>query len=272
MANKLKLNCDLGESFGTWKMGVDHAVMPHIDMANIACGFHAGDADVMFNTLMLAKQYETQIGAHPSYPDIQGFGRRSMTCSELEIINMIVYQVSALRGMAQTQGLTVNYVKPHGAMYNDMMKLSNVRHAIYKAIAALNRTNNIRSSNNTNSELQPALTLLMLATQDNDKYLAEAKHYNIALQFEAFADRRYTDDGKLQARTELGSVLNHDEILKQVKQLKNGEVLTAYGNTIPVKADTICVHGDNEDGVKLIAEISALCKAQGMTKNKTEPL
>ena len=267
MANKLKVNCDLGESFGPWKMGVDDAVMPHIDMANIACGFHAGDADVMAHTLMLAKQYKTQIGAHPSYPDIQGFGRRSMTCSESEIINMIIYQVSALRGMAQTQGLTVNYVKPHGAMYNDMMKQSNVRHAIYKAVAALNVTN---------SEFQPTLSLLMLATQDNDKYLAEAKEYNINLEFEVFADRRYTDDGKLQARTELGAVLHHDEILKQVKQLTNGEVVTASGNIIPVHADTICVHGDNEDGVKLIAEINALCKAPSVTnsrkQNKTEQL
>lgn len=251
MAKKLKLNCDLGESFGSWKMGLDEAVMPHIDMANIACGFHAGDADVMSLTLDLAKQHSTQIGAHPGYPDIQGFGRRSMNCSEAEIINMMVYQVSALSGMANTKGLTVSYVKPHGALYNDMMKLSNVRQAIYKAMAAIN------SSINKGSHL----SLLMLATQDNDKYIAEANEYDVALQFEVFADRRYTDDGRLQARTEAGSVLQHDEILIQVEQLCRGEVVTASGAIIQVQADTICVHGDNADGITLISDIRNLCKA-----------
>ncbi|MFT6529131.1 MAG: UPF0271 protein [Psychrosphaera sp.] len=249
MAKKLKLNCDLGESFGSWKMGLDEAVMPHIDMANIACGFHAGDADVMSHTLDLAKQHSTEIGAHPGYPDIQGFGRRSMTCSEAEIINMMVYQVSALGGMASTKGLTVNYVKPHGALYNDMMKLSNIRHAIYKAMAALN-------ANQINN-----LSLLMLATQENEKYIEEAKEYDLALQFEVFADRRYTDDGRLQARTEQGSVLKHDEILTQVEQLNRGQVVTASGSVIQVQADTICVHGDNADGISLISDIRQLCIA-----------
>jgi UPF0271 protein len=253
MTIKLKLNCDLGESFGSWKMGLDESVMPHIDMANIACGFHAGDADVMSNTLDLAKKHGTEIGAHPGYPDIQGFGRRSMKCSESEIINMLVYQVSALRGMANTKGLTINYVKPHGALYSDMMKLVNVRHAVYKAVSALN-------SPMINSENKP-LFLVMLATQDNNKYTAEAKEYGIELQFEAFADRRYNNDGRLQARTEHGSVLQHEDILIQVQQLNRGEVMTASGSIIPVQADTLCVHGDNADGIKLISDIRNLCKA-----------
>ncbi|MDU0113223.1 5-oxoprolinase subunit PxpA [Psychrosphaera aquimarina] len=252
MTKKLKLNCDLGESFGSWKMGLDDAVMPHIDMANIACGFHAGDADVMSLTLDLAKQHATQIGAHPGYLDLQGFGRRSINCSESEIINLMIYQVSALSGMASTKGLTVSYVKPHGALYNDMMKLTNIRHAIYKAMFALNSARGEGSH----------LSLLMLATQDNDQFILEAKEYGVELQFEVFADRRYTDDGKLQARTEQGSVLQHDEILVQVEQLCRGEVVTASGAIIQVQANTICVHGDNADGIKLISEIRRLCKAE----------
>lgn len=253
MTKKLKLNCDLGESFGSWKMGLDESVMPHIDMANIACGFHAGDADVMAYTLELAKQHATEIGAHPSYPDLQGFGRRSMSCSESEIINMIVYQVSALRGMANTKDLTINYVKPHGALYNDMMKNASVRQGIYKAVSALNSP--------ANNALNRPLSLLMLATQDNQQYVAEAKKHGLELQFEVFADRRYTDDGRLQARTEEGSVLQHQAILNQVKQLNRGEVVTASGAIIQVQADTLCVHGDNADGIKLMSEIRTLCQA-----------
>ncbi|HEY9044220.1 MAG TPA: LamB/YcsF family protein, partial [Rheinheimera sp.] len=114
----MKLNCDLGESFGSWQMGLDAAVMPYIDMANIACGFHAGDADVMAKTLKMAKQHGIAVGAHPSYPDLQGFGRRSMALSASEIINTMRYQMAALDGMAQSAGVTISYVKPHGALYN----------------------------------------------------------------------------------------------------------------------------------------------------------
>ena len=117
----MKLNCDLGESYGSWQMGLDAEVMPHIDMANIACGFHAGDADVMARTLALAKQHGVVIGAHPSYPDLQGFGRRSMALSHSEIVNCMRYQIAALDGMALSAGVTLSYVKPHGALYNDMM-------------------------------------------------------------------------------------------------------------------------------------------------------
>ena len=117
----MKLNCDLGESFGAWQMGLDDQVMPHIDMANIACGFHAGDSDVIAKTLILAKQNAVEIGAHPSYPDKQGFGRRSMVLSKDELSNCLHYQIAALEGMAKVHGLTLGYVKPHGALYNDMM-------------------------------------------------------------------------------------------------------------------------------------------------------
>ena len=135
----LLLNCDLGESFGSWTMGLDEQAMPHIDLANIACGFHGGDPDVMVRTLKLAKQHHVTIGAHPSYPDLQGFGRRSMQCSASEIINLIHYQVAALDGMAQNQGLALSYIKPHGALYNDMMAKAEVWQAVLQAVASYHK-------------------------------------------------------------------------------------------------------------------------------------
>jgi 5-oxoprolinase (ATP-hydrolysing) subunit A len=246
MSHTLKLNCDLGESFGSWKMGLDEIVMPHIQMANIACGFHAGDPDIMMQTLRLAKLHKTEVGAHPSYPDLQGFGRRAMNCTADEITNMVVYQVSALIGMAKTQGIAVDYVKPHGAMYNDMMRNDSVRRAIYQAIALLNTAG-------------AKLKLLLLASKHNNDYSKEAELFNVELIFESFADRRYTDEGVLQARTEKGSVLDKDAMLQQVENLINGFVTTASGNKLIVQSDTICVHGDNQDGVALIADIRRLC-------------
>lgn len=243
----LKLNCDLGESYGSWTMGMDSAVMPHIHMANIACGFHAGDPDVMAKTLTLARQHNTEIGAHPSYPDIQGFGRRSMSCSTEEIINMVLYQVSALNGMAATKGLSVAYVKPHGAMYNDMMKSKGVRIALYQAIERLNHNQD------------KPVKLMLLATNDRTAHITEAQEYGIELLFESFADRRYTDEGRLQPRSETGSVLNKAEMMTQVRQLLRGEVTTATGKRLAIQSDTICVHGDNDSGIELIAEIRALC-------------
>ena len=131
----MKLNCDLGESFGAWTMGLDAEVMPHIDLANVATGFHAGDPLVIQHTLRLAGKHGVTVGAHPAYPDLVGFGRRSMICTREEIISKIHYQVAALDGMASCAGLELRYVKPHGALYNDMMTKSDVRMAIFEALA-----------------------------------------------------------------------------------------------------------------------------------------
>ena len=131
----LKLNCDLGESFGSWKMGLDDDVMPYLDQANIACGFHAGDAMVMKKTLLLAKQHNVTVGAHPSYPDLNGFGRHSMNIPAADLIALMQYQIAALTGMAANLGVKVTYVKPHGALYNDMMANGHIRSAVMQAIA-----------------------------------------------------------------------------------------------------------------------------------------
>ena len=231
-------------------MGLDQAVMPVIDMANIACGFHAGDEQHMHKTLTLAKAHHVEVGAHPGYKDIQGFGRRSIAHTEQEIINLMTYQVSAIIGMAQTLDIKVSYVKPHGALYNDMMASSEVRVAVLKSLQLLNKG------------LDTDLKLMVLATAEAESLKQQAESYGVKLLLEAFADRRYTDEGKLQNRSISGAVLNKSEMLAQVEQLhKSGTVTTSSGGTLKIEADTICVHGDNAEGVKVINEIKAICQA-----------
>lgn len=241
----LLLNCDLGESFGSWTMGLDEQAMPHIDLANIACGFHGGDPDVMVRTLKLAKQHGVTIGAHPSYPDLQGFGRRSMHCSASEIVNLIHYQVAALDGMAQCQGLSLSYIKPHGALYNDMMAKPEVWQAVLQAVASYHKP----------------LKLMILATADAAHYQQQAAAAGVNLLLEAFADRRYTDAGKLTPRSQAGAVLHGAEVLAQVRQLvAQGSVTTDSGKTLPLAADTLCVHGDNVAAITQLTEIRELLR------------
>jgi 5-oxoprolinase (ATP-hydrolysing) subunit A len=241
----MKLNCDLGESFGSWQMGLDIEVMPHIDMANIACGFHAGDADVMARTLALAKQHGVAVGAHPSYPDLQGFGRRSMALSHSEIVNCMRYQIAALDGMALSAGLSLSYVKPHGALYNDMMSKPAVFGAVLAAVAGFYKP----------------LKLMILATARQQEFAALAKAQDVQLLFEAFADRRYTDEGTLTPRSQAGAVLHGAEMLAQVAQLvKQGCVTTASGKQLALNADTLCVHGDNQAAIAQVQQIRALLK------------
>jgi len=239
----MKLNCDLGESFGSWTMGLDSDVMPYIDQANIACGFHAGDPLVMQKTLTLAKQCGVSVGAHPSYPDLVGFGRRSMSCSSQEIIALIQYQVAALDGMANTQGVSIDYVKPHGALYNDMMQKPEVFEAILIALAQYPKN----------------LALMLQATTEIDVYKAQAAKLGLTIYTEAFADRCYDDKGRLLARSQLGAMLNKKAMLAQVKQLsEQGSVTTISGNILKLSVDSLCVHGDNVTGVQAIREIKDL--------------
>lgn len=237
------LNCDLGESFGSWTMGMDAQVMPHIDQANIACGFHAGDPVTMQRTLTLAARHQVTVGAHPAYPDLVGFGRRSMNLSAQEIIASIHYQVAALDGMATCAGLSLQYVKPHGALYNDMMAQAPVRSAIMEAVASYHRP----------------LALMLLASPHAEVHRKEAQAAGISLLFEAFADRCYDDDGALRSRSKPGAVHDRERMLEQVVQLRDeGRVTTVSGQQLPLVADTLCVHGDNMSGVQAIEEIRAL--------------
>jgi 5-oxoprolinase (ATP-hydrolysing) subunit A len=237
------LNCDLGESYGSWPMGMDERVMPYLDQANIACGFHAGDPLTMQQTLTLAAQHGVAIGAHPAYPDIVGFGRRSMALSRAEIIASLHYQIAALDGMAQNMGLALSHVKPHGALYHDMMARSAVRAAIIAALAGYHRP----------------LALVIQATAQAAAHRAEAADAGVTLLFEAFADRCYADDGSLLPRSEPGAVHDRERMLAQVAQLRrDSTVTTVHGKVIPLQADTLCVHGDNPEVVRSIAALRAL--------------
>ncbi|MCL9783205.1 5-oxoprolinase subunit PxpA [Vibrio sp. S4M6] len=240
--NTITLNCDMGESFGPWTMGNDEHVMPHIDMTNIACGFHASDPHIMSKTIDLAILNNVQIGAHPSYPDLQGFGRRSMSFDPLELSEILIYQIGALKALCESKNTELSYVKPHGALYNDMMKDHQAFEAVVDAVSCF------------------SIPLMMMATIDNQAYLDIADRYEVPLLFEAFADRAYLGNGTLAPRNQQGAVLQHqDDILGQVKQIcQYGKVTSLDGFVVPIEADTICVHGDNEDSIQLIEKIKQL--------------
>jgi UPF0271 protein len=241
------LNCDLGESYGSWTMGLDAEVMPHIDQANIACGFHGGDPLTMRNTLALAAAHGVSIGAHPAYPDLVGFGRRSMTLSADELIATLHYQLAALDGMATSAGLSVDYIKPHGALYNDMMANAEVRATVMQALASYHRP----------------LPLMLQATPEASTHRSEAAGMGLEILLEAFADRCYDDDGRLLSRRLPGAVHNREKMLAQVAQLQTeGSVTTISGHTLTLAADTLCVHGDNPEGVQAIREIRALVRGK----------
>jgi len=238
---KIKLNCDLGESFGSWKMGSDELIMPLIDMANIACGFHASDPFVMKKTVEFASKNGVKIGAHPGYPDLVGFGRRSMNCSSEEIESFMIYQIGALEAMCVSSGIHVEYVKPHGALYNDMMKNENIFLSIVKGISTYNKN----------------LKLMILSTNNNVHYASLAKSYGIELIYEVFADRAYTDEGLLVPRAQEGAVIHsHEEVVERITLLQEkGKLITLSGKEIDLQADSMCVHGDNESAIALVSSL-----------------
>jgi len=246
----LLLNCDMGESLGPWRMGQDEEAMPLVDMANIACGFHASDPVTMTRTVLLAKQAGTRIGAHPSYPDLVGFGRRSMACSPLEIISLVHYQIGALDAICRAQGLSVSYVKPHGALYNDMMRDHSIFRALLEAVA----------------DYRPDLPVMVLARPDTRELEAIAREFGVSLWFEAFADRVYDPEGFLVPRNQEGAVHRDPErILAQALRLaERGEVLSREGTTLRLRADSLCVHGDNPESVLVLRRLrQALNKLYG---------
>jgi UPF0271 protein len=238
---RLLLNCDIGESYGAWTMGLDAEVMPFIDCANIACGFHAGDPSVMRKTVALALSHNVMIGAHPAYPDLVGFGRRSMACSAAEIQDLLHYQIGALDGICRAQGSRVRYVKPHGAMYNDMMANPAQLRAVIEAIA----------------RYDAQLPLMLLAMRNNDTAQAMADEFGVQLLFEAFADRAYDSAGRLVSR-QLPGAVHHDPetIIAQALTLARGEPLQASdGSDLLLSANTLCVHGDNASSVAAVQRI-----------------
>ncbi|NBA95878.1 5-oxoprolinase subunit PxpA [Pseudomonas sp. R5(2019)] len=239
--SRLLLNCDIGESFGNWTMGLDAEVMPFIDCANIACGFHAGDPSIMAKTVALALSHGVTIGAHPAYPDLVGFGRRSMACSAQEIQDLLHYQIGALDGICRAKGGRVSYVKPHGALYNDMMANPQILRAVMQAVAAYDKR----------------LPLMLMATRDNSAAQAMGEAFGLTLWFEAFADRAYDEAGRLVSR-QLPGAVHHDpeQVIAQALALASGKALIASdGSELILTANTLCVHGDNASSVAAVQRI-----------------
>jgi len=245
----LLLNADMGESFGPWRMGWDEALMAVVDLANVACGFHASDQDHMRKTVRLAAEHGVTIGAHPGYPDLVGFGRRSFKCSMEEIQNLLLYQMGALAAFCRAEGVPLWYVKPHGALYNDMMHRPEVLEAVLRAIQLFD----------------PKLKLMVMATADNSWVQKFAGDYGIDIWLEAFADRAYDGKGFLVSRSEPGSVFkDDDQILEQAKRIAFKEpVATHDGSDVTIKADTLCVHGDNPESIAAVQRIRSVLKRAG---------
>lgn len=243
----MKINCDMGESFGAWTMGADAEIMPFIDMANIACGFHASDPKTMTQTIQLAIDSEVSIGAHPSYPDLLGFGRRDMEMAADELTALLIYQIAALDGLCRARGTRVKYVKPHGALYNRMM----IDETSFTAVLTAVR------------DYDPSLPLVVMATPDNEHHLRQADRLSIELLFEAFADRAYDAAGRLANRRLAGAVHDSDaKIADQVSEMiVKGRVLTLEGTQLPIRADTICIHGDGPRALETARFIRELIRS-----------
>jgi 5-oxoprolinase (ATP-hydrolysing) subunit A len=241
MPHQIDLNSDVGESFGAYKIGLDEAVIPLITSANIACGFHAGDPLVMARTVSLAAECGVGLGAHPGLPDLMGFGRRTMDISLDDIAHYVTYQVGALQAFARQRGLTLQHVKPHGALYNMAVANPDISDTIARVISELDRN----------------LILVALAGVNGDEMAAIAQRHSIRIAFEFFADRAYNPDGSLVNRKLPGAVLHDDETVAEriIKLAKEGSVTAIDGTEMKLEADTICVHGDNPQALSLVKRI-----------------
>jgi UPF0271 protein len=247
---QIDMNSDVGESFGIYKLGLDEEVIPHITSANIACGFHAGDPGVMRKTVMLAKQFGVEVGAHPGFPDLMGFGRRNVDATLEEIQDYVVYQTGALQAFALSQGLKLQHVKAHGSLYNMAVANPKIWDAMAEAVAKVDRE----------------IILVVLASSKRDALLEIGKRYGLRMAFEAFPDRAYTREGSLVSRRERGAVLHDHEIVAQraLKMALEGKVVAVDGTEIELKGETLCVHGDNPAAVQMVKKIREDLKAAGV--------
>ena len=244
---KVDLNSDLGESFGNYKLGCDEEVTKFVSSVNVACGFHAGDPLVMMKTLGLAKQNGAAVGAHPGYPDLQGFGRRKMDCTPAELKAYTLYQLGALDAFCRAAGLRMQHVKPHGMMYNTIAVDEARAMAVAEAIA----------------EFDSSLIFLALA---GSKMITAAEKCGLKTASEVFADRAYMPDGTLTPRSMEGSVIkDKDEaIARTVRMIKEGVVTAISGEDIPIRAESVCVHGDNPKAVEFVRTIRERLEAEGI--------
>jgi len=244
---KVDLNADLGESFGRYRLGLDEEVMNHITSANVATGWHAGDPLVMRKTVRLAREKGVAVGAHPGYPDLLGFGRRYMKLSPEEARNYILYQVGALYAFVRAENMKLQHVKPHGALYNALVKEEELARAVIEGIADFDKD-------------------LIFVTLSGSRPAEIAEEMGIKVAHEVFADRAYNPDGTLVPRSRPGAVI-HDknEIVERViSMVKDGGVRAINGEWVELKVDTICVHGDNPKAVEIAAHVRRALEEEGV--------
>ncbi|MFH2115547.1 MAG: 5-oxoprolinase subunit PxpA [Spirochaetota bacterium] len=248
------LNADMGESYGAWTMGLDAQLLPSISSANIACGWHAGDPAIMLATVAAALVSGVAIGAHPGYPDLAGFGRRSMALSPDEAYGAILYQAGALKTFAEAAGGRLSHVKPHGAMYNDAAANPALARSIAKAVQALGGG-------------------IYLVGQPDCELSWAAAELGLPYAREFFADRAYDDSGRLVSRSKPGAVI-HDRSLavnRTLDAIRTGSVTSTTGNPIPACFDTICLHGDNPEAVDFAQALRAALEADGIAVTPFRP-
>ncbi|WP_318618113.1 5-oxoprolinase subunit PxpA [Sporosarcina sp. YIM B06819] len=245
---RIDLNADVGESYGAFTIGEDAALLTSITSANIACGFHAGDFNVMRQTVEMAVNHNVSIGAHPGYPDIQGFGRRAMAMPPRDIYNMVVYQIGALKQFCAIQGVAVTHVKPHGALYNTAAIDVRVANAIAEAVY----------------DTVPEAYLFGLC---HSELLSAGKRIGLQTAGEAFADRRYDEAGRLCSRLLPTAVLHTDEEIEQqvMDIVLHGRVQTITGTTIALEADTLCFHGDGINVAKRVRQMRQALETAGVS-------
>jgi len=245
---RIDINSDMGESFGAYSIGHDAGLMKAITSANVAAGFHAGDPSVLRDTIRLAKTHGVAVGAHPGFPDLVGFGRRELNVTPKEAEDFVLYQVAAVAGVAAAEGVRLQHVKPHGALFNMAVRNRELADAIARAVAAFDRS-------------------LILFGLPGSEILAAGRAAGLRAAAEVFADRAYEPDGSLASRRKPGAVI-HDEaavVARAVRMAKERTVVAVDGSVVPLEADTICVHGDTPGSDVLAAKIRAGFEAAGVS-------
>jgi UPF0271 protein len=253
---KIDLNCDMGESFGAYQLGMDEKVIQYITSANIACGWHAGDPLVMDKTVKMAVEQGVGVGAHPGYPDLLGFGRRSMDCTTDEIRNYMTYQIGALQGFCKIHGTRLRHVKPHGALYLTAVVNEVVARAVAEAIVSVD----------------PDLLYVALAGAKGEMMTSIGKDVGLKVVYEAFPDRAYTAEGNLVSRRTPGAVIKDpQEVARRALRMATEGIVIAVDNTsIPIEAQTLCVHGDTPSAVDLVRNIRETLEKEGVSVQPME--
>lgn len=244
---RMDLNSDIGESFGIYKIGDDESLMPHITSANIACGFHGGDPQVMQRTVQMCQAHGVSIGAHPGYQDLPGFGRRVIKLSESEVESMMLYQLGALAAFTRAQGAILRHVKPHGALYNHAAQDMPTARAIARAV--------MRFDSN-----------LILVGLANSYLIQAAVEFGIPYAREGFIDRAYSSDGTLVSRAEAGAVDSSAERAIQValRFVREGSVQSIDGKILSLEVDTLCIHGDTPGAVQIATAVQQALRGEGV--------